>query len=103
MFVAGQNIEGQAGIASGYEQIFSFVPFSSEAIEASKITQIYSNRSQTFVLTDDGSVYSAGANDSGELGRPGKRSLLLKLDSLEAFRCRCCRRRQVRHIDTLGW
>ena len=51
MFVAGQNIEGQAGIASGYEQIFSFVPFSSEAIEASKITQIYSNRSQTFVST----------------------------------------------------
>lgn len=87
IFVSGQNVEGQAGIASGNEQIFSFMSFSSEAIEGSKITRICSSRAQTFVLTDDGSVYSAGANDSGELGRSGKRSLFIKLESLEAFVC----------------
>lgn len=87
VFVAGQNIDGQGGIASGNEQIFDFTSFTSDSIEGKKISRIANSRSQTFVLTDDGSVYSAGCNEAGELGRSGKRSLFIKLESLEAFVC----------------
>ena len=79
VLLCGQNLEGQAGIASGQEQIYEFQPLinsdGDEVIEATKITRIVSNRRQAIVLTDDGSVFTAGSNDDRELGRPGKRSL----------------------------
>ena len=56
-----------------------------EVIEASKITRIVSNR-QSIILTSDGSVFTAGANDDRELGRSGKRSLFMRLEALESFR-----------------
>ena len=64
VFVAGQNIDGQGGIASVNEQIFDFTSFTSDSIEGKKISRIANSRSQTFVLTDDGSVYSAGYNEA---------------------------------------
>ena len=90
VLLCGQNSEGQAGIASGQEQIYEFCPLinsdGDEVIEATKITRIVSNRRQSIILTNDGSVFTAGGNDDRELGRSGKRSLFMRLEALESFR-----------------
>ena len=88
VLLCGQNSEGQAGIASGQEQIYEFSALvnsdGDEVIEASKITRIVSNRRQSIILTSDGSVFTAGANDDRELGRSG--SALHETGGLEGFR-----------------
>jgi len=83
VWVFGSNREGQAGIASG-EETLAF-PTLLTVVDPSLTSRIVCSQKQTFLLTTEGQVLSAGENDGGELGRSGKRSLLFRLDAVEAF------------------
>ena len=82
LLVMGWNMEGQCGRGGGEECVRE--PTSAN-IDARDVVKVTSSRLQSFVLVKDGSVYTAGENDRGELGRDGKRSLLKRLDALENF------------------
>jgi len=89
VFVFGNNVDGNAGIKSADEQIAT--PASMHAlvdgsIEDAIFARIVGNQHVTFVITTDGTLLTAGANDNHELGRAGKRSLLSRVDALEAYR-----------------
>jgi alpha-tubulin suppressor-like RCC1 family protein len=89
VYVFGNNKDGQAGIRSGEESILSptSVAAGSEGlVAAGSFSRVVCNQIATFVLTTDGTLLTAGSNDHNELGRSGKRSLLTRVDALEAFR-----------------
>ena len=55
-----------------------------QAITSTNISRIISSNKQVYIITTDGTLLSAGSNDNNELGRQGKRSLLHRVDALEA-------------------
>lgn len=82
--VFGLNQEGQAGIGSSDELLN--LPMLVPNIDASTVVKVASSLKQSFLLTKEGSIFTAGANDSNELGRSGKRSVFQRLDALEGFK-----------------
>jgi|AntAceMinimDraft_12_1070368.scaffolds.fasta_scaffold99987_2 alpha-tubulin suppressor-like RCC1 family protein len=89
VYVFGNNIDGQLGISS-IEDHLKTPTCMDPPVEASRIARVVATKTNSFALTVDGSVLSAGSNENNELGRPGKRSLLSRLDALEAFRITDC-------------
>jgi alpha-tubulin suppressor-like RCC1 family protein len=85
VFVFGNNVDGNAGIKSGEEQICSPLCIHPQ-VDAAVFGRIACNQHVTFVITTDGTLLTAGANEKKELGRAGKRSLLSRVDALEAYR-----------------
>jgi alpha-tubulin suppressor-like RCC1 family protein len=85
IFVFGSNREGQAGIAHQEDCIINPTDMSNCSIDLSRVCRVIATQKQTYFCENDGSVSSCGENDAHELGRAGKRSILLRLDSLEAF------------------
>ena len=85
VFVFGNNVDGNAGIKSGEEQISSPLSIRTQ-VDAAIFARIVCNQHVTFVITTDGTLLTAGANENNELGRTGKRSLLSRVDALEAYR-----------------
>jgi alpha-tubulin suppressor-like RCC1 family protein len=92
VYVFGNNVDGQAGIACGEEQIVSPLNMRDAAsrsdnyLDSSRIARVVCNQKQIFAVTIDGTLLTAGDNEHNELGRSGKRSLLSRVDALEAFR-----------------
>ena len=82
IFVFGNNIEGQCGIANGEDFILKPISIPINIIDPSKVCRIICSSNSTFIIYNDGSLYSAGA---GEIGRTGKRSIFQRIDSIEVF------------------
>lgn len=57
----------------------------SPSVDPLAVVNIFAGGKQTFLVTIDGSVLSSGENNANELGRHGKRSLLQRIDAVEAF------------------
>ena len=89
VYVFGCNTDGQAGCKCAEEHLLlphNIQHTSEGTVEASRFARIVCNQNTTFVLSTDGSVLTAGFNDNNELGRQGKRSVLSRVEALEAFR-----------------
>eukprot|EP01035_Chromulina_nebulosa_P028878 gene28878-38190_t len=101
VLVFGSNREGQAGVGSGSDdsdcissptpihatdnsQYFPSPPISI-SIDPRTVSRVVTGSKQTFMLTVDGSVLCCGENDNNELGRHGKRSVMQRMDAVEAF------------------
>ena len=84
VFLFGNNREGQAGISHCDETISRPTVFP-ETFTTSDICRAVMSQKQTLIYKNDGSILSCGENDANELGRSGKRSLLQRIDALEAF------------------
>lgn len=85
MFGFGGNGGGQLGISGGEEAVLmpTETPFTGSS---QAFVRIAANATQTDVATESGLLYTCGENDSNELGRSGKRSLLHRVDAVETFR-----------------
>ena len=68
MFVFGNNVDGNAGIKSADEQICHPISIHGHA-DAAIFARIVCNQHVTFVITTDGTLLTAGANENNELGR----------------------------------
>jgi alpha-tubulin suppressor-like RCC1 family protein len=74
----GRNSFGQLGIGTGDLNIAT--PIDSSNLGDSKVTQIAAGALHSLILTEDGSVFSFGSNNSGELGRAGSRFVAAQID-----------------------
>ena len=87
MFGFGRNDVGQLGIPGGDEAITIPTLTSLSLSDGNQaLVRISSSASQTSVVTDSGLLYTCGENESNELGRGGKRSVLQRVDAVETFR-----------------
>lgn len=86
LFVFGNNQDGQLGISYGDD--FALEPREVTHFDADSVTSISMNQFQTFVVLKSGVLLSCGSNESNELGRSGKRSLLHRVDAIETFQIR---------------
>lgn len=85
IFFFGNNKEGQAGIAHCDENILLPVSVSGTFIDCTIVSRVVLSQKQSYFCNLNGTILSCGENDLNELGRSGKRSLLQRIDSLEAF------------------
>ena len=67
-----------------FKQLFPSPPIS-VSVDPRTVSRVVTGTKQTFILTIDGSVLCCGENDNNELGRSGKRSVLQRMDAVEAF------------------
>ena len=65
------------------ERLEVFSPCELHAFDAVGIRSCSSSLKHSIWLSRDGLVYTAGDNDSGQLGRAGKRTKPFKIDSIE--------------------
>lgn len=84
IFVTGNNREGQAGIGGTDDCLLSIKSLST-LYDCRDICRASVSQKQSYFCKRDGSVVSCGDNENNELGRRGKKSLLQRIDSLEAF------------------
>jgi alpha-tubulin suppressor-like RCC1 family protein len=79
----GNNRCGQLGCA--YPEETSCGPILMENLLQVPINRITSSLNQTEMVAADGTLLNCGENENNELGRNGKKSLLGRVDALEAF------------------
>jgi E3 ubiquitin-protein ligase HERC4 len=81
IYFCGSSIDGQSGVSISGEILPSLTPVTT--VPVNSVSKIICSMKETYVLTKTGEVYSAGNNDSGNLGRQGKRSAFARLDAIE--------------------
>jgi alpha-tubulin suppressor-like RCC1 family protein len=83
VFSMGANSGGRTGLGttSGDTQIAT--PIDTTNLGGRKITQVAAGERHSLLLADDGSVFSFGSNNSGQLGlgTPGSRSVATPIDA----------------------
>lgn len=87
VIVFGSNLSGQTGVANTDDsEIFSSLNYGlSSYIDCESVVRIVSSQYQSFLIKNDGSIYSCGSNDNYELGRSGRRGVFQRIDSVERF------------------
>ncbi|CAK8999228.1 unnamed protein product [Durusdinium trenchii] len=84
VFGMGNNSDGQLGcgfLDDDDDKIFE--PCELKAFDSIQVRSCAMSLRHSSWLTTDGIVYTAGDNDSGQLGRSGKRTKPFKIDSIE--------------------
>lgn len=84
VLVTGNNADGQLGLGladADDDKVFELTPVA--ALQDAGVAAATMSLKHTAWLTQDGTVYTAGDNDDGQLGRAGKRSRPLKVDAIE--------------------
>lgn len=82
IFVFGNNVNGQCGLGNGEDYVLSPTPIPTHLIDPIKVCRVTCSSMSTFVIYNDGSLYSCG---SSEIGRTGKKSIFQRIDSVEVF------------------
>jgi alpha-tubulin suppressor-like RCC1 family protein len=83
VFGFGNNRSGQLGCA--FTDDTSCQPILLDNLSQVPIQRITSSQHQTEMISSDGTLLNCGENENNELGRGGKKSLLGRVDALEAF------------------
>eukprot|EP00929_Paragymnodinium_shiwhaense_P079759 TRINITY_DN41575_c0_g1_i1.p1 TRINITY_DN41575_c0_g1~~TRINITY_DN41575_c0_g1_i1.p1 ORF type:complete len:1105 (-),score=294.13 TRINITY_DN41575_c0_g1_i1:80-3394(-) len=82
--VMGNNSDGQLGVGiPGDDEDKIFEPRPVTCLEGVELVAAAASLKHSAWLSSDGIVYTAGDNDEGQLGRTGKRTRALKIDSIE--------------------
>lgn len=86
LWAFGRNAEGELGIGSSEDP--QLIPRLVPSLSQRKVVQVACGFDHTAVLTDAGSIYTFGNNESGALGRDGRQLIPARLDILETVQVR---------------
>lgn len=83
VFSMGTNGSGQTGLGTTRGNASIATPIDATNLAGRKITQVAAGDRFSLLLADDGSVFSFGANNAGQLGlgTPGDRSVAMPIDA----------------------